>query len=47
MWVRMDELGVEYIQGFLVARAMPAAVLGAWLEAWAAQVALPPDRVPS
>ena len=38
MWERMDELGVEYIQGYLVARAMPAAALGDWLEMWSAQV---------
>ena len=44
MWVRMREMGVEYAQGFLIARALPASVLPMWLEAWSNRVALPRDR---
>ena len=47
MWNRMRDLGVEYAQGFLIARAMPAAALPSWLEAWSSQTALPPDRAPN
>ncbi len=47
MWNRLFELGVENVQGFLIARAMPASALGAWLSAWSAQGALPRDRLPS
>ena len=44
MWLRMREMGVEYAQGFLIARALPASALSVWLEAWSNQVALPQDR---
>ncbi len=44
MWTRMRELGVQQAQGFLIARALPASALAAWLEAWSAQLALPRDR---
>ncbi len=44
MWVRMRELDVEFAQGFLIARALPASALPVWLEAWSNQLALPPDR---
>ena len=44
MWNQMRDMGVEHAQGFLIARAMPAAALRAWLEAWSAQAGLPPDR---
>ncbi len=47
MWNRMRDLGVEYAQGFLIARALPASALPGWLEAWSAQSALPPDRRPT
>ena len=47
MWNRMRDMGVEYAQGFLIARALPASALPTWLEAWSAQIALPPDREPS
>ncbi len=44
MWVRMRDLDVEYAQGFLIARALPASALPIWLEAWSTQLALPHDR---
>ena len=44
MWNQMRDMGVEQAQGFLIARAMPARALRAWLVAWCAQLALPPDR---
>lgn len=47
MWNRMRDLGVEYAQGFLIARALPASALANWLDAWSKQIALPPDRVPT
>ncbi len=47
MWNRMLDLGVEQAQGFLIGRAMPAAALAPWLDAWSAQTTLPPDRVPT
>ena len=47
MWNRIRDLGVEYAQGFLIARALPASALPSWLEAWSAQTALPPDRKPT
>ena len=47
MWIRMNELGVEYAQGFLVARALPASALPIWLNAWSNQMTLPPDRTTS
>ncbi len=43
-WNRMAGLGVDQVQGFLVARPLPAAALAAWLDAWAAQPGLPRDR---
>lgn len=39
-WHRVAALGVEYAQGFLVARSMPADAVSAWLEAWRGQAAL-------
>ena len=47
MWVRMRDMDVEYAQGFLIARALPAAALPIWIEAWSNQLALPPDREPT
>jgi EAL domain-containing protein (putative c-di-GMP-specific phosphodiesterase class I) len=47
MWVRMRDMDVEYGQGFLIARALPAAALPIWIEAWSNQLALPPDRNPT
>ena len=47
MWNRLREMGVEYAQGFLIARALPASALPDWLEAWSAQTTLPPDREPT
>jgi EAL domain-containing protein (putative c-di-GMP-specific phosphodiesterase class I) len=44
MWNRMRDMGVEHAQGFLIARALPANALGAWIDAWNAQLTLPPDR---
>ncbi len=46
MWNHMRELGVDDAQGFLIARALPASALPAWLTAWSARPALPPDRSP-
>ena len=47
MWNRMRDMGVDYAQGFLIARALPASALPSWVEAWSAQSALPPDREPT
>ncbi len=47
MWNRLRDMGVEYAQGFLIARALPASALQDWLEAWSAQTTLPPDREPT
>ena len=33
-WARMDALGIEQAQGFLIARPMPAAAVPAWFAAW-------------
>ena len=44
MWDRMREMDVEYAQGFLIARALPANALPIWLEAWSNQLGLPHDR---
>ena len=44
MWVRMREMKVDYAQGFLIARALPASALPIWLEAWSNQLNLPTDR---
>ncbi len=41
LWRRMREMGVDQAQGFLVARAMPAAALPIWLQAWDAYARLP------
>lgn len=38
LWIRMRDLGVDYAQGFLISRAMPASDLGAWLTAWDARL---------
>lgn len=46
MWDRMRDMGVEYAQGFLIARALPANALPVWLEAWCNQTGLPQDRMP-
>jgi EAL domain-containing protein (putative c-di-GMP-specific phosphodiesterase class I) len=35
-WQRMRTLGVDQVQGFLIARPLPAAAVPAWLEAWSA-----------
>ena len=34
MWDRMAEIGVDQAQGFLIARALPAAALPVWLDVW-------------
>ena len=44
MWIHMRDMSVEYAQGFLIARALPASALAVWLEAWSNQLALPHDR---
>ena len=44
MWVRMRDMNVEYAQGFLIARPLPASALPIWLDAWSSQIALPLDR---
>jgi EAL domain-containing protein (putative c-di-GMP-specific phosphodiesterase class I) len=36
-WRRVAELGVEQVQGFLIARPLPVAAVPVWLEAWARQ----------
>ncbi|MGA3402450.1 MAG: EAL domain-containing protein [Acetobacteraceae bacterium] len=36
-WRRMEVLGVDHAQGFLVARPLPAAAVPIWLEAWRSQ----------
>jgi EAL domain-containing protein (putative c-di-GMP-specific phosphodiesterase class I) len=33
-WRRMDELGIEFAQGFLVARPMPHADIAGWHTSW-------------
>lgn len=47
MWTRMRDMGVGFAQGFLVACALPASALPAWLDAWSAQLSLPRDRDPT
>ncbi len=44
MWIHMRDMGVEYAQGFLIARALPASALSMWLDSWSNQLALPQDR---
>ncbi len=34
MWDRMAEIGVDQAQGFMIARALPAAALPVWLDHW-------------
>lgn len=34
LWTGMRDLGVDFAQGFLIARAMPAGQLDAWLDGW-------------
>ena len=41
LWVQMRELGVDYGQGFLIARAMPGAALAGWLQSWDARLRQP------
>jgi EAL domain-containing protein (putative c-di-GMP-specific phosphodiesterase class I) len=41
LWVRMRDLGVDYAQGFLIARAMPATALEGWLKSWDARLREP------
>jgi EAL domain-containing protein (putative c-di-GMP-specific phosphodiesterase class I) len=41
LWIRMRSMGVDQAQGFLVARALPAAALPIWLDAWSAYARLP------
>ena len=43
-WTRMAGLGVDQVQGFLVARPLPAAALPAWLDAWPVQPSLPREH---
>lgn len=38
LWIGMRDLGVDYAQGFLIARAMPAAALDGWLKGWEKRV---------
>jgi len=35
-WNRMDGIGVDGAQGYLVARPLPAAAVDVWLDAWRA-----------
>ncbi len=44
MWHRMRDMEVEHAQGYLIARALPANALQAWLDGWNALTELPPDR---
>jgi EAL domain-containing protein (putative c-di-GMP-specific phosphodiesterase class I)/ActR/RegA family two-component response regulator len=41
LWIRMRDLGVDYAQGFLISRAMPAAALEDWLKSWDARLREP------
>ena len=34
LWQHMANLGVDHAQGFLIARALPAAALPVWLDLW-------------
>lgn len=47
MWIRMRDMDVEYAQGYLIARALPASALPVWLESWSTQLTLPHDRTTS
>lgn len=33
-WQRMQELGVDQMQGYLISRPLPASAVGAWLQQW-------------
>lgn len=33
-WQRMQELGVDQVQGYLISRPLQAATVGAWLQQW-------------
>lgn len=33
-WQRMQELGVDQVQGYLISRPLQAAAVGAWLQQW-------------
>jgi EAL domain-containing protein (putative c-di-GMP-specific phosphodiesterase class I) len=41
LWIGMRDLGVDYAQGFLISRAMPAAALEDWLKIWDARLREP------
>jgi EAL domain-containing protein (putative c-di-GMP-specific phosphodiesterase class I) len=41
LWIRMRDQGVDYAQGFLISRAMPASALEAWLQSWEARLREP------
>jgi EAL domain-containing protein (putative c-di-GMP-specific phosphodiesterase class I) len=41
LWVRMRDLGVDYAQGFLIARPMRATALEDWLKSWDARLREP------
>jgi len=33
-WQRMQDLGVDQVQGYLISRPLRAAAVGAWLQQW-------------
>jgi EAL domain-containing protein (putative c-di-GMP-specific phosphodiesterase class I) len=41
LWERMRDLGVDYAQGYLIARPMPGAELDGWLRSWDARLREP------
>ena len=41
LWIRMRDLGVDYAQGFLIARAMPSSALEDWRLNWEARLREP------
>ena len=41
LWIRMRDLGVDYAQGFLIARAMPSSALEDWRQNWEARLREP------
>ena len=45
LWIGMRDLGVDYAQGFLIARSMPATALAGWLRDWDARLRAPDGPV--
>lgn len=45
LWIGMRDLGVDYAQGFLIARSMPASALDGWLLDWDARLRAPAGPV--